>query len=58
MTQMQLECAIARVTGENLETIQHLGFSRVRLPRSLKVRSRRRRVVQVRSPGPSSAKPR
>ena len=56
MTQMQLECAVARVTGENLETIQHLGFSRVRPPRSPKPRSRRRRIAHVRSPGARSAK--
>jgi hypothetical protein len=32
MTQTQLDRAVARATGENVETIQRLGFSPVRPP--------------------------
>jgi hypothetical protein len=35
MSQSQLDSAVARATGENLETIQRRGFSPVRLPRRI-----------------------
>jgi hypothetical protein len=38
MNQTQMERAVARVTGENLETIQRLGFSPVRSPRQFNPR--------------------
>lgn len=49
MTQAQLERAVARATGENLDTIQRRGFSFVRLhsPVRLLFRRQRRRAPKT-----------
>jgi len=45
MNQSQLNRAVARATGENLDTIQRRGFSFVRLNGPIRILRRQRRPV-------------
>ncbi|MFL5329194.1 MAG: hypothetical protein ACJ8C4_09780 [Gemmataceae bacterium] len=38
MTQQQLDCAIARATGETIDRVQRTGFSEMPMPRLMPLR--------------------
>lgn len=50
MTQQQLECEVARRTGETLDTVRRIGFShhsRPNLGRKIRLETRRKRRDQA-----------